>query len=413
MHLLVAFLLVLVAVRAALAPSVLGAPPVAVTTVAAALGALYAGGAARLSDREQPRATAVWLGALTAVWWALVVLTPDGVWLAFPLFFLQLHLLAPRTGLLAVALTTVAAVAGYAWHRGALVPAAAIGPVIGAAVAVAVVLGYHALARESEQRRLLVEELTSTRAELAAAERAAGAAGERERLAREIHDTLAQGLSSIQLLLRAAGRALPDQPSVAAGHVEQARSTAQENLAEARRFVRELTPPALATASLPAALQRLCDAVGAREGLAATLHLSGEPAPVPTPYEVALLRVAQSALANTAQHAGARRVDLTLTSMAGRVSLDVVDDGAGFDPGQVPEAGSGDSGFGLAALRARVGQLGGELAVESAPGAGTAIAVTFPLDDGAGRGGSGRGGDGGLGPGDRVRGDGAPRVGHA
>ncbi len=380
MHLLVAFLLGLVAVRAALVPDRPGASPAAVTTVAVVIGALYAGGAARPAVREQPRAAVLWLGVLTATWLVLVALTPDGVWLAFPLFFLQMHLLAVRPGLLAVALTTAAAVGGYAWHRGALAPAAAIGPVIGAAVAVAVVLGYQALARESEQRRLLVEELTATRAELAAAERAAGASGERERLAREIHDTLAQGLSSIQLLLRAAGRALPGEFSVAADHVEVARSTAQENLAEARRFVRELTPPALVAASLPAALERLCATVTAREGITVTLHLSGEPAPVPTPHEVALLRVAQAALANTVAHAGARRADLTLTSMADRVSLDVVDDGGGFDPAAVPPAGAGDSGFGLAAMRVRVVELGGDLAVESAPGAGTAIAVSFPRE---------------------------------
>ncbi len=384
MHLLVTLLLVIAAVRAVLEPGALSAPPAVVVTTAAVLGALYAAGVARLADRERPRATAAWLGVLTAAWVVLVVLTPDGVWLAFPLFFLQAHLLPLRPGLLAVALTTVAAVLGYAWHRGVLAPAAAIGPVIGAAVAVAVVLGYHALARESEQRRRLVEELSATRAELAVAERAAGAAGERERLAREIHDTLAQGLSSIQLLLRAAGRALPDDPTVAAGHVEVARSTAQENLAEARRFVRELTPPSLATASLPAALQRLCDTVAVQAGIRVSLHLSGDPAPVPTPHEVALLRVAQSALANTAAHAGAQRADLTVTYMADRVSLDVVDDGAGFDPAAVPAAGSGDSGFGLAAMRSRVAQLGGHLVVEAARGAGTAIAVSFPRDAGGG-----------------------------
>lgn len=315
------------------------------------------------------------LHLLVAAWLLLVALTPDGVWLAFPLFFLQAHLLPLRRGLAAVAATTAATVAGYAWQLGSLQAAAVIGPMIGAAVAVAVVLGYHALARESEQRRRLVEELTATHAE-----RAAGASGERERLAREIHDTLAQGLPSIHLLLRAAGRALPDRPSLAAEQVEVARATAQENLAEARRFVRALTPPALAGASLPAALERLCATARAREGIAASLHLSGEPAAVPTPHEVALLRVAQSALANTARHVGASRVDLTLSWMADVVSLDVVDDGAGFDPAAVPSAGSGGAGFGLAAMRSRVAQLGGELVVKPAPGAGTAIAVSFPCE---------------------------------
>ena len=382
-HLLVAFLLALTAVRAVLAPGPLTVAPGVAVALASALGLLYALGAARREHLSGAGATA-WLLALTVGWWLLVVATPDGVWLAFPLFFLQVHLLPLRRALVAVALTTAATVAGYAWHAGDLALAAAIGPVIGAGVAVAAVLGYHALARESEQRRALVEQLGATRAELAAAERAAGASGERERLAREIHDTLAQGLSSIQLLLVAAGRELSARPGVAADHVEQARATAQENLAEARRFVRALTPPALAGGSLPAALARLGETTGARDDLQVRFHLSGEPAPLPTPHEVALLRVAQSALANAARHAGPARVDLTLTYAGGGVSLDVVDDGAGFDPASVPGRGSGDAGFGLAAMRARTAELGGELAVESSPGAGTAIAVTFPRVGAAG-----------------------------
>ncbi|EHN76766.1 two component system histidine kinase, partial [Streptomyces coelicoflavus ZG0656] len=134
------------------------------------------------------------------------------MWEAFPLYFLQLHLLSRRAGLAAVTATAVAAVAGYAAHAGSFGPAMVIGPALGAAVAVAVVWGYQALYRESERRRRLIEELTATRADLALAQHTAGVLAERERLAREIHDTLAQGLSSIQLLLRAAERALPERP---------------------------------------------------------------------------------------------------------------------------------------------------------------------------------------------------------
>src|SRR5439155_18708562 len=128
------------------------------------------------------------------------------------------------------------------------------GPVLGAAVAVATVSGYRALYRESEQRRRLIDELQTTRRDLDAAQREAGVLAERERLAREIHDTLAQGLSSIQLLLRAAEREISGP---AAEYVRQARHAAQDNLAEARRFVRDLSPPDLEHGSLPAALRRL------------------------------------------------------------------------------------------------------------------------------------------------------------
>ena len=173
-------------------------------------------------------AAALWLAAVALLWLVLLALTPDGVWLAFPLFFLQLHLLPAALGLPAVAATTAGRRRRI--RRGTAHPQRSrmvIGPALGAAVAVAVVLGYQALYRESEQRRRLIEELTATRAELAAAEHTAGVLAERERLAREIHDTLAQGLSSIQLLLRAAERALPRrarQPPL--GHVEQARTAA-------------------------------------------------------------------------------------------------------------------------------------------------------------------------------------------
>jgi signal transduction histidine kinase len=208
---------------------------------------------------------------------------------------------------------------------------------------------------------------------LAAAEHSAGVLAERERLAREIHDTLAQGLSSIQLLLRAAERALPDRPDTAGRHVERARSEAQHNLAEARRFVHALSPPDLERGSLPAALERLC---ANQSGPAVRFHVEGEPVAMPMPHEVALLRIAQSALANTVQHANATRAELTLSYMDTRVALDAVDDGVGFDPATLP-AGGVDGGFGLGAMRARARSLGGTLSVESAPGKGTALSVGF------------------------------------
>lgn len=378
LHLLVAGLLALAAVRA-----VAGHAPNAraVLATAAALLALYALGPRLPRVGSSPRAAALWLAAVALVWLALLALTPDGVWLAFPLFFVQLHLLPPRRSLPAVAATTLAAIAGFGWHTHTLGIGTVIGPALGAAVAVAVVLGYQALYRESEQRRRLIEELTATRGELAAAERAAGRLAERERLAREIHDTLAQGLSSIQLLLRAAERVLPQQPEAARGHVRQARTTAVDNLAEARRFVQALSPPALEAGSLPAALERLCATTARSSGLTVHCQVSGTPLALPTPHEVALLRIAQSALANTVRHACAGRVELTLSYMDTEVALDVVDDGAGFRPAEVPAPGSaaaGGTGFGLSAMHARARALQGTLAVESAPGEGTAVAVTLP-----------------------------------
>ncbi|MFE1409956.1 sensor histidine kinase [Streptomyces sp. NPDC058746] len=386
-----------------------------VTAACALLAAVYAAGVRAPSVHRSPRAAAVWLASLGAAWAALLVVSPEGLWIAFPLYFLELHLLRLRWGVTAVAVTACAAIAGFLGHSGAVTPGAFLGPLLGGAVAVATVLGYQALYRESERRRELIEELIATRAELAAAERGAGIMAERERLAREIHDTLAQGLSSIQLLLRAAERALSEAPAggarpappaaetarartasagsgagattagsgaevsaaqaAALGHIARAREAAQENLAEARRFVRALTPPDLEHGSLAAALERLC--AGA-PGPRVRFSLSGSPRALPTPYEVALLRIAQSALANVVRHARADRAEITLTFMDTSVTLDIVDDGRGFDPSSAASA-SGDGGFGLPAMRSRAETLGGLFTVESDPGQGTAVAVTLPL----------------------------------
>ncbi|MFB6565157.1 sensor histidine kinase [Streptomyces sp. NPDC056400] len=345
-----------------------------VIAACALLAAVYAGGVRAPAVHSSPRAGALWLAGLGAAWAALLVVCPDGLWIAFPLYFLELHLLRLRWGVTAVAVTACAAIAGFLAHSSAVTPGAFLGPLLGGAVAVATVLGYQALYRESERRRELIEELITTRAELAAAERGAGIMAERERLAREIHDTLAQGLSSIQLLLRAAERALPEG-APARPHIARAREAAQENLAEARRFVRALTPPDLEHGSLAAALERLCAGV---PGPRVRFSLTGSPRVLPTPYEVALLRIAQSALANVARHARAGRAEITLTFMDASVTLDVVDDGHGFDLSSAA-SGSGDGGFGLPAMRSRAETLGGLFTVESAPGQGTAVAVTLPL----------------------------------
>ncbi|MFF0290934.1 sensor histidine kinase [Streptomyces sp. NPDC005262] len=376
LHLLIVALLALTAGRA-----VVDARPHAALTaaVAAVCAVVYAAGPLLPRIRRSRWAAAGWLGAVGACWLALLALSADGVWVAFPLYFLQLHLLPRRAGLAAVAATALAAVTAFAAHTGSFSFAMVIGPALGAAVAVAVVWGYQALYRESEQRRRLIEELTATRVDLAAAQHTAGVLAERERLAREIHDTLAQGLSSIQLLLRAAERALPTTPENAAGYIDQARQAAVDNLAEARRFVAALTPPALEDATLAGALERLCATTSARHRLTARFQLTGDPTPLPTAHEVALLRIAQSALANTIRHADATTAEVTLSFRGVHVVLDVADDGTGFALDQLPAPDPESGGFGLAAMRARMRALGGTLTVETAPGHGTTLAARLPL----------------------------------
>lgn len=376
LHLLVVGLLVLVAARAVTDGRT---PTATIVAVAVACGLVYAAGPLLPRVRLVRRVAAWWLTAVGAVWLALLALSPEAVWVAFPLYFLQLHLLSRRAGLAAVTATAVAAVAGFAAHTGSFGPAMVIGPTLGAAVAAAVVWGYQALYRESERRRRLIEALTATRADLARAQHTAGVLAKRERLAREIHDTLAQGLSSIQLLLRAAERALPERPGTAAGHVVAARRAAVDSLAEARRFVAALTPPALEGTTLADALERLCATARVRHRITTRFHLAGTPVPLPTAHEVALLRVAQSALANTVRHADAGTAEITLSHLGDHVALDVVDDGTGFDPDALPPPDPEAGGFGLAAMRARLDALGGTLSIESAPGHGTALAARLPL----------------------------------
>jgi len=239
---------------------------------------------------------------------------------------------------------------------------------------------------QSTQRKELIQELEATRAELAAAERQAGVLDERERLAHEIHDTLAQGFTSIVLLLQAAEAAWAAGSPEAAQHLAQARRTASENLAEARRLVWALQPAQLSGASLPEALARLTERLGEEEGLDTSTAVTGPARPLPTAIEVALLRVAQEALANVRRHAKAGRVTVTLSYMDDVAVLDVQDDGVGFDVAASRPARPGqDGGFGLEAMRQRATRLGGTLAIESAPGTGTTLVVKLPVDREEGR----------------------------
>lgn len=387
--------LVALAVAGALVTST--ARGVGAVLLGAVLLALYVVGRRRVPvpvDVRAPRGAwwpaGAWVTGLVALWVGLSLVTTTAVWVAFPLMFVAMHVLGPRRGPVAVAVVVVLVVGVMAvWTARVALPFV-LGPAIGGAVAVVVVLALEAVVRESQERQRTLDELVRTRDELAVSERERAVAAERERLAREIHDTLAQGFSSAELLLRAARTALDaGDPATARGYVEQTREVARHNLAEARRVVRALAPADLASSNLVGALRRVADRASGRAaegGPRVVVRVSGEPVPLPTEVEAALLRVAQSALANVERHAGATRAAVTVSFLAGTgpgddaVALDVVDDGRGFDPDAVP-APTADrpGGFGLGAMRARVADLGGTLSVESAPGAGTAVAAWVPL----------------------------------
>ena len=227
---------------------------------------------------------------------------------------------------------------------------------------------------QSMERRALIEQLQAARRELAAAEREAAVAEERARLAREIHDTLAQGFASVVTHLEAADACLDADAERARRDVRAAEEVARASLADARTLVWALRPETIATAGLPAAIERVAAAAGAAGGPEVEVTISGQPRALHPEVEVTLLRAAQEALANARRHAAASHVAVTLTYFADEVSLDVADDGRGFDPAAAGRSG----GMGLLGMRERVEGLGGRLAIESAPGEGTAVAVTLP-----------------------------------
>jgi signal transduction histidine kinase len=210
--------------------------------------------------------------------------------------------------------------------------------------------------------------------QLLAGAREAGVLDERQRMAREIHDTLAQGLVGIITQLEAAARGGADSRRRTGVALELAR----DSLAEARRSVQALAPAELDQVRLAEALSTVASKWSALSGVAATTTTTGTPIPLRPEIEVALLRTAQEALANVAKHASAGTVALTLSYMDDVVSLDVRDDGVGFDPHACPST-SGGGGFGLTAMRQRVEGLSGSLAVESEPGSGTTIAAGIPV----------------------------------
>lgn len=207
--------------------------------------------------------------------------------------------------------------------------------------------------------------------------RQTGVAEERARLAREIHDTLAQGFVSVLTQLEAAADPLSGAPAEAVERVRRAASIARSSLGEARRSVQALRPEALEAAPLSDAIGRVVARWSDDAGVGASVTLTGRAVALPAGTEVTLLRATQEALANVARHAAATSVSVTLSYLGDAVVLDVHDDGRGFDP-RAPRNGSG-GGFGLEALRQRVAAAGGYFGLESEPGGGTTVTVHIPV----------------------------------
>ena len=317
-------------------------------------------------------------GAIT-FWFLLVGLHPIYWMLLFVVYGQVYHLLPMRWAVPSALAVTVLATARV------IVSAPTSSPfpfllqgLIWAAFGTGMSLWIYSIINQSHKRQNLIVELENTRAELAKEERRSGMLEERGRLAREIHDTLAQGFISIVTHLEAAEEELPPGTKPVEHHMERAKRAARDNLVEARRLVAALRPEILESSSLPEALERISARWTEETGISANLEKNGDYEHLTQELQVTLLRVTQEALSNVRKHADARRVTLTLSYLEDLVVLDVQDDGVGFSLSTATNGS--DGGFGLQAMRERVEQLGGQLLVESAPGEGTTLVVHVPLE---------------------------------
>lgn len=241
------------------------------------------------------------------------------------------------------------------------------GLILGGAITIGTFI--NSLIVQSSDRQRLINELSQTRASLLKVEREAGILAERQRLAREIHDTLAQDFTSIIVHLTAAKLGGSES---ATPHIQQAEQTARDGLDEARRIVWAMRPEQLEHSTLVESIEEFAARWSAENSVRVNTAITGAPKPLGPERDAALLRVTQEALNNVKKHASARRVDITLSYMADLVALDIVDDGIGFEE-------KNHRGFGLKTMRERVEELLGTLTIES--GDGTAIAVSLPVED--------------------------------
>lgn len=403
LHAMFCALLILGAVRVWLADDTAHAQLPVVLLVAAALGLVYAGGIvveyrARRGvgsfsspPVNQQRSARWWWAAVVVLWLSALVLANDFLWVLFPLVFVTLAVLPRPANLLAAAVLWAAGVIVVAWlHPQHWHIAVAIGPGIGTVFAVAIYVSYRALHREALTQRRIAEELAATQQELAATEHQAGRLEERERLARDIHDTLAQGLSSIVLLARAgrasastAEAAWPESKNAATDVFSTIEDTARDNLAEARRFVQDLTAPS-AQADLPDAITEILQRMrrrgsGLGESTEFRANFSGDThRRLPESVVTAVVRCVQEALNNVAKHAHADHAVVSVAVLGDELTVDIFDDGRGFDPAQAPQQES-SHGYGLGGIQQRIAALSGTVNIESAPGEGTVVAARIPL----------------------------------
>jgi len=315
-----------------------------------------------------------------ALWGVLVSVDPVFLMLAsaiFPVTFLYLPI---RWAVAIAVVLTLILVFESALRTGAVGSSSTLLFFVILVPALLIAFFIDAIVRQSTRRRELIDELQATRQDLAAAERESGMMAERQRLAEEIHDTLAQGFTSIVMHLEAAEGIIESDLDSTRKHIDQARTAARENLAEARKLVWALRPDLLDRMTLEEGIRRSAKRWSADTGLPASVKVVGEPYPTPSDVEVILLRATQEVLNNALKHARASSAAVTLTYSPNAVLLTVRDDGQGFNPHNATKPASTTGGFGLKSLEENVEHLGGSFSVDSEPGSGTTVAISIPFD---------------------------------
>ncbi|MER5431598.1 sensor histidine kinase [Streptomyces sp. NPDC002588] len=319
---------------------------------------------------DDPRALRYLVGGM-ALFLPSGVLVGETQLMAFALVPQCFMTMTLRPALASVAVINIAPVAGWAllWRPdGRDVFLGGLFALVSFVFSAAVGSWIIRIIEQSIERADLIAELAASRSEVARLSAAHGALAERERMAREIHDTLAQGFTSLLMLTQAVDAELETDTDRARVHLRLMDETARQNLAEARALVAGGAPADLAGTSLPDALGRLAERQGA------ALEVSGPVRALPAGPEVVALRSCQEALTNARRHAGSSaRAVISLTYDDEGLTLSVRDDGCGFEPSDAPD------GYGLAGLRARAAEVGGTARVHSAPGEGTTVTVRLPV----------------------------------
>lgn len=357
--------------------------------------------------RERPRIMAVFFPGLVVLMAALVVRDPWFGFFTFTGYFFVFWLPGRRwrvLGVCAIAIITgTSQSGGLPWTGGAPVFFWIAIMLVNIIVAGTLTWFGWVSSEQNDRRKQALADLSEANRKLEATlaenaglheqlltqAREAGVLDERQRMAREIHDTLAQGLTGIITQLQAAEQS-GQSAEGRRRHIDLATQLARDSLSEARRSVQAMAPEPLVAARLPEALAGVAEKWSALHGVPAAVTVTGEPARMRPEVEVTLLRAAQEALANVARHAGAAKVGLTLSYMEDQVTLDIRDDGMGFVCGGpatsvVPSGPSGAptstpaGGYGLLAMRQRIEGVAGTLEIESGPGAGTAISASVPV----------------------------------